>query len=82
VAAWLPSSYSTVLEQVQTFRYLGRPLSSTDNDRPTLYWNPGKARKRWTMVSRVLAREGAKPKVAAMFCKVIVQIVLLYGVGT
>jgi hypothetical protein len=48
------------IEMVQEFRYLGHPLM----------WNLGKARKRWAMISHVLlAREGASPKISAMFFK-------------
>ena len=75
-------AYGIELEQVTTFRYLGRPLSATDNDWPALYWNLRKARQRWAQISRVLAREGASPKVSGMFYKAIVQSVLLYGVET
>ena len=72
----------TELEQVQTFKYLGRPLSSTDNDWPAVYLNLNKARKRWARVRTILARDNATPKVSAMFYKAIVQSVLLYGVET
>jgi len=51
------------LESVSVFQYLGRPLSSTDNDWPAIYKNLSKALKRWGMVSRVLTREGADPRV-------------------
>ena len=76
------TAYGEELEQVSTFRYLGRPLSATDNDWPALYWNLRKARKRWAQVSRVLTREGAAPKVMGMFYKAVVMSVLLYGVET
>jgi hypothetical protein len=35
------------LESVSVFQYLGRPLSSTDDDWPAIYKNLFKARKRW-----------------------------------
>ena len=47
-----------------------------------MYLNLRKARKRWAMVSRLLAREGASPKVSASFYKAIVQSTLLYGSET
>jgi len=70
------------LESVSLFRYLGRPLSSFDEDWPAVYHNLKKARKRWARVSRVLTREGADPRVCGMFYKAVVQSVLLYGCET
>ena len=70
------------LEQVHTFRYLGRPLSSTDNDEPAMFWNMRKARKRWALVRRVLTRDGATPGISGMFYKAVAMSVLLYGVET
>ena len=70
------------LEVVHTFRYLGRPLSTTDNDWPALYRNMAKARQRWSTISRVLVREGATPAVSGMFYKAVVQSTLLFGSET
>ena len=70
------------LSSVEVFRYLGRLLSATDNDWPALHRNLAKARQRWAMISRVLAREGASPRVSGMFYKAVVQAVLLYGSET
>jgi hypothetical protein len=70
------------IEMVHEFRYLGRPLTANDNDWAALMWNLGKARKRWAMISRVLAREGASPRISAMFYKATIQTILLYGSET
>jgi hypothetical protein len=70
------------LKSASVFKYLGRPLSSTDDDWPAVYHNLSKARQRWTRVSRVLTREGAGVRTAASFYKAIVQSVLLYGSET
>jgi len=70
------------LDRVGVFKYLGRMLSENDNDWPAVYANLTKARKRWGMVSRVLRRDGLRPKAAAMFYKAVVQAVLLYGAET
>ena len=70
------------LESVSSFKYLGRILTSTDDDWPALYKNLAKARKRWGMVSRVLARDGANERAMAMFYKAVVQSVLLFGSET
>jgi len=64
------------------FQYLGRPLSSTDDNWPAIYKNLSNARKHWGVVSRVWTREGADPRVMAMFYKAVVQSVLLYGCET
>ena len=72
----------TPLEQVLSFDYLGRPLSLVGDDWHALNKNLGKARLRWTLISRVLAREGASPRISAMFYKAAVQAVLLYGCET
>jgi hypothetical protein len=72
----------TPLEQVLSFDYLGRPLSLVGDDWHALNKNLGKARLRWTLISRVLAREGASPRISAMFYKATVQAVLLYACET
>jgi hypothetical protein len=54
------------LDSVETFKYLSRPLSSTDDDWPALHLNLVKARKRWATVFRVLVREGASPRVSGL----------------
>jgi hypothetical protein len=70
------------LPRVDTFKYLGRPLSSTDDDWPAIHGNLVKARKRWGMIRRVLVREGANERVSGYFYKAVVQSVVLYGCET
>lgn len=70
------------IEMVQNFRYLGRLVTTNDDDWAAMTWNLGKARQRWSMTSRVLSREGASPRISAMFYKAIIQTVLLYGSET
>jgi hypothetical protein len=70
------------LESVRAFLYLGRKLSSSDDDWLDVIKNLAKARQRWARISRVLTREGATPRVSAMFYKVVIQTVLLYGSET
>ena len=67
------------LEVVPSFKYLGRYFTTTDSDWPAVYKNLKKAREKWAMVSKVLMREGASPRVSGLFYKVVVQSVLLYG---
>ena len=70
------------LESVTQFRYLGRPITFSDDDWPAIHHNLTRARKQWAMVSQVLVREKAEPRIAAMFYKAVVQSVLLYGAET
>ena len=70
------------LENVDHFKYLGRIVTSDDDDALTVRSNIHKARARWSRVSRVLARDGANPKVSAMFYKTIAQSVLLFSSET
>jgi hypothetical protein len=72
----------TDLEQVQTFKYLGRPLSATSNDQVATNYNLQKAKKAWGRISNILRREGAEPKTMGHFYCAVVQSVLLYGSET
>ena len=74
--------YGKPLPRVDTFKYLGRPIASNDDDWPALYRNLTRARRKWGMVRRVLTREGATPAISGMFYKAIVQSILLYGCET
>jgi hypothetical protein len=67
------------LDSVCTFKYLGRQISYDDSDWLAVLGNVRKAKAKWAMVSRVLCRQGASPRVSAMFYKAIVQSVLLFG---
>jgi hypothetical protein len=70
------------LDTVQKFHYLGRPLTSNDDDWVAMIYNLGKARQCWSMIARVLSQEGATPTISAMFYKATIQTVLLYGSET
>jgi hypothetical protein len=70
------------LQRVDTFKYLGRPLASTDSDWPAINRNLAKARKRWGRIRRVIVREGANARVSGYFYKAVVQSVVLYGCET
>jgi hypothetical protein len=61
------------LESVSKFLYLGRQLSSKDDDWPDVVNNLAKARKRWATISRVLIRDGATPKISTMFYNAVVR---------
>jgi hypothetical protein len=49
------------IETVTTSKYLGRILTSRDNDWEAAYRNLKKTKQRWATISRVLARESASP---------------------
>jgi hypothetical protein len=67
------------IETVTSFRYLGCILTSIDSDWTTARENLQKAQRRWTLISRVLTRESASPRISAMFYKATIQTLLLYG---
>jgi hypothetical protein len=69
----------TPIENVKSFKYLGRTLDENDDDWPALKQNLNKAHAKWTRIRRVLSREKANPKAMASFYKAIIQAVLLYG---
>ena len=68
-----------VLEKVDGFRYLGRPISHVDSDQSALLHNLKKARKRLALILRLLVREGASPYVGGKFYIAAILSVLLYG---
>jgi exonuclease III len=69
----------TSINRVSEFKYLGRILEESDDDAPAANRQLERARERWGRMSRVLAAEGASPKVMGYFYKAIIQAVLLYG---
>ena len=70
------------IEGVETFEYLGRILERSDDDCPEVLWNFGKARRVWNRMGKLLRREGAEPRVSAIFYRAVVQTVLLFGAET
>jgi hypothetical protein len=69
------------IKTVTTFRYLGRILTSWDNDWEAARQNLYKAKQRWAMISRILMRESAT-RISALFYKATIQMILLYGSET
>jgi hypothetical protein len=70
------------IETVPNFCYLGRILTSRDDDWMAARTNLHKARDRWKLISRVLTHDSASPRISALFNKATVQTVLLYGTET
>jgi hypothetical protein len=77
-----PSFQDQPIETVTDFQYLGRVITSRDNDWMAARWNLQKAKQRWMNISRVLAHESASPRISALFYKATIQTVLLYGSET
>ena len=67
------------MENVTTFKYLGRVITVRDDDWPEVNCNLQKARNSW---GRILSREGADQKVSGHFLKAVVKAVLLFGADT
>ena len=75
-------AYGEPLENVTTFRYLGRVLTAGDNDWLEVVGNLGKAQKIWGRLSRILSREGVDLNVSGIFHKAVAQAVLLFRAET
>ena len=73
------SAYGQPLENVSSFKYLGRWLTENDSDWQAVTGNLKKARKKWGRISRILVQEGADAKTSGMFHVAVVQQILLYG---
>ena len=75
-------AYGKKMRAVTEFCYLGRILTSTDDDWPAVARNIRKARVTWGRLARILGREGAEPKVSRNFYIAVTQQVLLFGAET
>ena len=73
------TAYGRRMDSVREFRYLGRTLTSTDDDWPAVARNIQRARATWGRLARILGREGADPKVSRNFYIAVTQQVLLFG---
>ena len=70
------------VDNITTFRYLGRPLDQTDDDWPAVWQNIMRARSVWGILGTLLQREGEEPRVSEIFYRALVQAILLYGSET
>ena len=57
-------------------------MDQSGDDCPGVLGNIGKARRVWNRLWKLLRREGAEPRVSAMFYQPVVQTVILFGVDT
>ena len=64
------------MEGIATFKYLGIPL---DDYWPSVQRNIMRARLFWGRLGTLILREGADPRLAAMFYRDVVQDISLYG---
>ena len=72
-----------MMEGVKTFKYLGRPLDQKNNDWPSIWKTIMRMRTFWRAgVEKLLRREGADPRVAAIFYRLVAHAVLLFGSET
>ena len=76
------SAYGGTLEMVPSFNYLGRVLSVADDDWPEVIRNLMKARAVWRRMTRILRREGERPRLSEFFFKAVIQLVLLFDAET
>ena len=72
-------AYGTHMWVMTEFKYLGRVLTSTDDDWMAVTSNIRKAQANWGRLARILGREGADPKVSRSFYTAVTQQVLLFG---
>ena len=70
------------IEGVDTFKYMGRILYWSYDNWLEVLWNIGKVRRVWNRLRKMPLREGAEPRVSAMFYREVVQAVIIFGAET
>ena len=75
-------AYRELLENVTTFRYLGRVLTAGDDDWLAVAGNLQKEQKSWGRLYQILIREGSDPKVSGKFYEAVAQAVLMFRAET
>ena len=70
------------IEYVDTFRYLGRILSSDDSDDMAAFTRLEKAKKVWGRFHNLLRKDGASVATMGRFYRTIIQQTLLFGSST
>jgi hypothetical protein len=75
--------FGNAIENVHEFKYLGRIVTDTDDDKPTIVNNLNKAAKAWGQIHRILAHEKKRNlKAVVSVYRAIIQAILLYGSET
>ena len=72
-------AYRRPIEMVKPFKYLGRVMMALGDNWPELVGNLRKGQKIWAWLTRLLGREGARPKVSGFFLKAVLKEVLIFG---
>ena len=70
------------IEGFETFKCLGVILDRSKDNWTAVIWKVEKSRRVWNRLGKMIQREGADPRVSAMFYQAVVQIVLLFGAET
>ena len=80
----LPTFYveGEPIAQVESFTYLRRVITSTDDDLQACLRNLAKAKAKWGPLSRILIKDGASCAYKSRIYLVVVSTVLLYGAET
>ena len=73
------SVYGTPLTAVPLFKYLGRTMSSSNNNWTVVKHNLWRAQDKWGQLANILGREGDYRRTVGMFYVAVVQAVLLFG---
>ena len=71
-----------LVEGVENFKYLGRPLDQTDDNWTTIRQNIKQERTVWESLGKLLIREGKYTRVEAMFYRKVAQAVLFFDLET
>ena len=67
---------------VNSFKYLGKVILTTDNDWTEAVRNLAWAKTVWSRMLRIINREGETPRVSGFFFKDVIQVVLILGAET
>ena len=67
---------------VNSFKYLGRVISATDEDRTAVVRNLERVKKVWSRMLHILIREGSTPRVSGLLFKAVIKTVLIFGENT
>lgn len=75
--------FNEEIEVVKEFKYLGRIVTDTDEDKATVLHNLNKAARTWGYLNRLLTKEKERSiKVVTSVYRTIIQALLLYGSET
>ena len=70
------------IKRVDIYNFLGRTLDQLDDDWQAVLRNISKAQQVWGHLEKLLLRVGADPLVLAKFYRMVVRVVLVFGLET